>query len=466
MTIAHEAIAIEDLFATHHKRIELVRQCANESTEAEFARKWVSVLRRCASWFCSMPLTPELHCEPGGAFRATIESTFYAMRLAGAQKFAADLTSDKRRRLEPQYNYAVFLAAACSLLDEPFRHFEMIRLSDRSKWNPAAHGAFGSWLGGGQYTVERRAAPLKNERMRTAMFAQTVIAPDLLSGFDTGVLDDLFNAINPERSPQGYEPLVHKVVRQAMDVAVDFERKAQKAVFAPVKYDVPSAVHVALALEPQFVQSAAPAGGETSANEPRPQPASATGNMAASTSPASTAPASATTSAAATPSAAASNSPDQKVAVAPPNFSQSLRDALERSQAPAATAASADSSTGPGTAPQRPAPVDPAATNTARGSASRVGPSDEELTEVLGPGAAMMKEFFRALAGDVASGKAKVTWEEKGLAVQKRLVGAYGMTSETLVEQLKKRQLLMRAHGNDICIVERAGRLIMERSAA
>ena len=51
----------------------------------------------------------------------------------------------------------------------------------------------------------------------------------------------------------------------------------------------------------------------------------------------------------------------------------------------------------------------------------------------------MMREFFKALAGDVASGKAKVAWEEKGLAVQKRLVGAYGMTSDTLVEQLRKR---------------------------
>jgi conjugal transfer pilus assembly protein TraI len=85
---------------------------------------------------------------------------------------------------------------------------------------------------------------------------------------------------------------------------------------------------------------------------------------------------------------------------------------------------------------------------------------------VLGPGAAMMKEFFKALAGDVASGKAKVAWEEKGLAVQKRLVGAYGMTSDTLVEQLRKRSLLLRAHGNDICIVERAGRLISERPTA
>ncbi|MFM0520689.1 TraI domain-containing protein [Caballeronia jiangsuensis] len=453
MTNAHEAIPVEDLFATHQKRIELVRQCANESTETEFARKWLSVLRRCASWFSAMPLTPELHCEPGGAFRATIESTFYAMRLAGGQKFAADLTSDKRRRLEPQYNFAVFLAAACSLLDEPFRHFEMLRLSDRTKWNPAAHGAFGTWIGTGQFAVERRVTPLKNERMRTAMFAQTVISPELLSGFDTAVLDDLFNAINPERSPQGFEPLVHKVVRQAMGVAVDFERKAQRAVFAPVKYDVPSAVHVALALEPQFVATPAPASVDSSVNPG--QSTATTASVASATTPE---PQSAVVGATA--------SSQQEASASAPKFSQSLLDALERSEAQAAGAAAAEPSTGPSAPASRPAPVDPAAARSARSNANRVGPSDEELTELLGPGAAMLKEFFKALAGDVATGKAEVTWEEKGLAVKKRLVGGYGITSDTLVEQLKKRSLLMRAHGNDICIVERAGRLIVERPAA
>ncbi|GGD94698.1 TraI domain-containing protein [Caballeronia grimmiae] len=459
MTTAHLAIPVEELFATHQKRIELVRQCANESTETEFARKWVSVLRRCANWFLSMPLTPELHCEPGGAFRATIESTFYAMRLAGGQKFAADLTSDKRRRLEPQYNYAVFLAAACSLLDEPFRHFEMVRLSDRTKWNPAAHGAFGTWIGTGQFAVERRVTPLKNERMRTAMFAQTVIMPELLSGFDTTVLDDLFNAINPERSPQGFEPLVHKVVRQAMDVAVDFERKAQRAVFAPVKYDVPSAVHVALALEPQFV-AAAPATADSAVASGHPSASSGEPN-------AGVAPESSTKTP--EPQAAvvgATAASQQQASASAPKFSQSLLDALERSEAQAAGAAAAEPSTSASAPAPRPAPVDPAAARPARSNANRVGPSDEELTELLGPGAAMLKEFFKALAGDVATGKANVTWEEKGLAVQKRLVGGYGITSDTLVEQLKKRSLLMRAHGNDICIVERAGRLIVERPAA
>jgi conjugal transfer pilus assembly protein TraI len=438
MSTSHRPIAVSELLATHQKRIELVRQCANESTEAEFERKWLSVLRRCAAWFSSMPLTPELHAEPGGAFRASIESTFYAMRLAGGQKFAADMTSEKRRRLEPQYIYAVFLAAACSSLDEPCRHFEFVRASDYAQWNPAAHGAFGSWIGDVEYHVQRRAAPLKSERMRTAMYAQTVIAPELLSGLDTAVLSDLFGAINPDKSPQGFEALVHKVVRQAMDVAVEFERKAQRGVFAPVKFEVPSAVHVALELQPE--QAAPPAASQ--------QPSQPAAPMPAADVPA---PASVETAA------------PQASAPGAPQLSQSLLDALQRSEAQTASAVANTPDASAGT--QGASAVDPSQMKSTSGppKGARPGSTDEELNEVLGPGSAMMREFFRALADDVASGKAKVAWDEKGLTVQKRLVGAYGMTSDTLVEQLRKRTLLLRASGNDICIVERAGRLIMER---
>ncbi|RZF24280.1 hypothetical protein EVC45_39600 [Paraburkholderia sp. UYCP14C] len=451
MSVVHRPMKASDLLATHEKRIELVRQCANESTEAEFERKWLSVLRRCAAWFSSMPLTPELHAEPGGAFRATIESTFYAMRLAGGQKFAADMTSDKRRRLEPQYIYAVFLAAACSSLDEPCRHFEIVRVVDQLAWSPAAHGAFGNWVGEGDYLVQRRATPLKSERMRTAMFAQTVITPELLSGLDNAVLADLFGAINPEKSPQGFEALVHKVVRQAMDVSVEFERKAQRGVFAPVKFDVPSAVHVALELQPQVV-AATPV-------PPAPTEAVPLAPSAETASEAAVAP---------LPSGSAAQ-PTSGSSSGGPQLSQSLLDALERSEAQAATAAATRPVDPSAVRPTPAAAVDPSQMTAGAPAAvrpTRNGPTDEELTEVLGPGSAMMREFFRALAGDVAAGKAKVTWEEKGLAVQKRLIGGYGITSDTLVEQLRKRSLLLRAAGNDICIVEHAGRLIMERPAA
>ncbi|OXC72476.1 TraI domain-containing protein [Caballeronia sordidicola] len=462
MSSDHHPITAEKLLATHDKRIELVRQCANESVQSEFDRKWLAVLRRCAAWFSSMPLTPELHSEPGGAFRATVESTFYAMRLAGGQKFAADLTSEKRRRLEPQYNYAVFLAAACSSLDEPCRHFEFTRNSDRMQWSPAAHGAFGEWIGRGSYSIARRVTPLKSERMRTAMFAQMVVTPELLAGLDTAVLADLFGAINPEKAPQGFEALVHKVIRQALDVAVDFERKAQRGVFAPVKFDVPSAVHVALELQPQATL-VVPA---TSAPiSPSSAPLSTGTASAGSEMPAPSSVAHIPVPAPVAPTA----TPTREGSPTGPQLSQSLLDALERSEAQSAASASASA---PVTTPidasaeaSKPAPVDPSKVGAAP-KAVRTGISDQELNDVLGPGAAMMREFFRALADDVAAGKAKVTWEDKGLTVQKRLIGAYGMTSETLVEQLRKRSLLLRVQGTEICMVERAGRLIMERPAA
>jgi len=465
MSNDHHPIAAEKLLATHDKRIELVRQCANESVQAEFDRKWLSVLRRCAAWFSSMPLTPELHCEPGGAFRATVESTFYAMRLAGGQKFAADLTSEKRRRLEPQYNYAVFLAAACSSLDEPCRHFEFTRNSDRMQWSPAAHGAFGEWIGSGSYSIARRVTPLKSERMRTAMFAQMVVTPELLAGLDTAVLADLFGAINPEKAPQGFEALVHKVVRQALDVAVDFERKAQRGVFAPVKFDVPSAVHVALELQPQ----AAPVMPATSTPiAPSSTPLS-TGTASADTAvpaPSSVGPEPVAPTSVGQAPVALTSTPAREGAPTGPQLSQSLLDALERSEMQSAAAPTVVLATVGGTAdPAKGASVDPSKLGTTP-KAARASISDQELNDVLGPGAAMMREFFRALADDVAAGKAKVTWEEKGLTVQKRLIGAYGMTSETLVEQLRKRSLLLRVQGTEICMVERAGRLIMERPAA
>ncbi|AME28622.1 TraI domain-containing protein [Burkholderia sp. PAMC 26561] len=472
MSEIHKPIDAGALLKLYEKRIELVRQCANESTQAEFERKWLSVLTRCALWFSSMPLTPELHREPGGAFRATVESTFYAMRLAGGQKFAADLTSEKRRRLEPQYNFAVFLAAACSLLDEPCRHFEFTRLVDLTRWNPAAHGAFGTWVGNGGYTIERRMAPLKSERMRTAMFAQTVITAELLSGLDTAVLADLFGAINPERSPQGFEALVHKVVRQAMDVAVDFERKAQRGVFAPVKFDVPSAVHVALEIQPQPVApSVSPASAPGVAAAAPAAPAAPVvpvvpvvpvdGAKPLPISPSAAKPVSWVDASAASPDIAAAPPTGPRPEAITPQFSQSLLDALERSEALAASPSTGETRSEAG----NPVAVDPVAVTVPAPKTGRGGPIDKELDELFGSGSVMMREFFRALADDVATGKAKVAWEEKGLTVQKRLIGAYGMTSDALVEQLRKRSLLMRAHGNDICIVERAGRIIMERPA-
>jgi conjugal transfer pilus assembly protein TraI len=179
------------------RRIELLEQTANESTKAEFARKWLALAERCAAWFSSMPLGPELYREPGGAFRCTIETAFYAMRLAGGQKFGTNLPSEKRRRIEPQYNYGVFLAAICSRLDEPYRHFEIVRDADMQVWSPPVHGAVAPWLGASPYRwfAATRCPSSGCERG----CSRSSSAASCLLGLDVEVLAEVFGAINPNQ---------------------------------------------------------------------------------------------------------------------------------------------------------------------------------------------------------------------------------------------------------------------------
>ena len=75
-----------------------------------------------------------------------------------------------------------------------------------------------------------------------------------------------------------------------------------------------------------------------------------------------------------------------------------------------------------------------------------------------------VRELFVALREDVASGTAKVEWNDKGLVVAKRLIGSYGLASSTLVEHMRKRSLMVADGQTDITLAPRAGELILQRS--
>ncbi|MGF6547220.1 TraI domain-containing protein [Paraburkholderia youngii] len=428
---AHTPMTEDALLGEYQRRVDLIAQCANEASQSELERKWLAVLRACASWFSSLPLSPDLYREPGGAFRATIETAFYAMRLAGGQKFGTNLPSEKRRRIEPQYNYAVFLAAVCSRLDEPYRHFAIERDSDRTLWNPPVHGQFGPWLAGSSYRLTRRDTPLPVERMRTGMLAQLLVGSGLLAGLDAEVLAELFGAINPNMRPIEAESLLHKVVRQGVSTADEFDRKAQRGVFAPVQFAVPSAVHVAAELEPVSSPGAAVPGASAAAPH-NPPP----------------------TSAPPVPTAT------QAVAVMRPAGMT-----VEPSTGEILPAKPADTPTVPSPAPVS-AAVDPTAMRPLATTASPPKPStaptfDEVLKGVPGS----VREFFQALSEDVASGKAAVQWTEKGLVVPKRLIGSYGIAASTLVEHMRKRSLMVADAPTEVTLAPRAGQLILASPA-
>jgi conjugal transfer pilus assembly protein TraI len=475
-TALHQPLSARVLLDQNQRRIDLIAQCANEAKKAEFERKWLTVLQRCAEWFSSLPLSVELYREPGGAFRATVETAFYAMRLAGGRKFGTDLPSEKRRRVEPQYNYAVFLAAVCSRLDEPHRHFGIERVSDRAQWNPSAHGAAGPWLQDGAYRVIRRAAAVPVERMRTGMLAQVLVGSELLGTLDPEVLAELFGAINPNMNPLEAETITHKVVRQAIDVAADFDRKAQRAVFEPVQFAVPSAVHVAGALQPVVAAPSTVATGASPATPVTVPPVATPTQVPAAVQNAvdeavPVAQASSATSAAAT----ASGHEDANAPVGR-SGPRSLLEAIgaemtEQGAAqpqPAARPAtrSADQLGLPFAAADNAAP---AAINPADLSSTSAAPralDDSAFDEVLKGAPKMILELFRALREDVAAGKAKVTWNEKGLAIGKRLIGNYGIASDTLLEHLRKRSLLLANGQAEITLAPRAGELILERTSS
>ncbi|WJN72266.1 TraI domain-containing protein [Burkholderia anthina] len=430
-----------ELVSRNERRIELIAQCANESSRAEFDRKWMVLIRRCAEWFSSVPFGPDLYREPSGAFRWTVETAFYAMRLAGGLKFGTNLTSERRRRIEPQYNFGVFLAAICSGLDEPYRHFDVERATDCQVWNPSVHGAVGPWLAGASYRMARRATALPVERMRTGMLAHALVGTELLSGLDAEVQAEIFGAINPTLSPTGgVESLTHKVVRQAVATAAEFDRKAQRAVFEPVTFAVPSAIHVAAELEPK-VEPATPAAAPASA------PAPAEQVTADSSSAAAVAGGSASTGPALPPSSDSEGATPR--AVAPSAMQGSPKGPDERQMALELPP---------------PAAVNPAEIRREPIAAPATSAADR-FDEILKGAPRMISDFFAALQQDVAGGKAKVRWAEKGLVVPKRTIGGYGVASDTLIEHMRRRNLLLANDPTEVTLAPRIGELILERGA-
>lgn len=397
----HRPLSSTELLSAHASRVALIRQYANEISGEVFAAKWLSILTRCADWFSSMPLRFAEHAEPGGAFRATVEAAYFAMRLSGAQKFGADQPSERRRMLEPQYLYALFLAACCSRLDEPCRHFQFHRESDGEEWIPAAHGGFGPWVGTSPYRVSRRETIQPIERMRTALLAREILGSDRLTAFDSQVLTELFGAINPDPRPTGLETLLHKVVRQSIDTLTQFEVKARKADFAPDMTPAPNVEILAKAGYPSVTQASAPA------TPVPPQPGNATSD----------------------------GSPAEPAA-----------EKHAQPESPGARISDASAS-------RNVVQLDGA-------RSLRKEPSADDPFKALAGTSNLMREFFKALAQDVAAGKAKVTRIDGKVSINKRSLGNYGLASDTLVEHLRKGKHLYKVDGQNIVLVDEVGTLI------
>jgi conjugal transfer pilus assembly protein TraI len=91
--------------------------------------------------------------------------------------------------------------------------------------------------------------------------------------------------------------------------------------------------------------------------------------------------------------------------------------------------------------------------------------SADDPFKALAGSSNLMREFFKALAQDVASGKAKVARIDGKVSISKRSLGNFGLASDTLVEHLR-RQAPIQVDGQNILLVDEVGRLIAPETAS
>lgn len=314
--------------------------------------------------------------------------------------------------------------------------------------------------------------------MRTGMLAQMLVGSELLGGLDAEVLSEVFGAINPNMKPLEAESLTHKVVRQAVDAATEFERKAQRAVVAPAVVPIPAADQLAAAVAPvgtvpaTSTSTAAPTAGASVTPPVSVAPTTqASPAIAGSKVESTAAPAPASTQVPKDPSAhdncaVPDDRKEDKAVAAPRSLLEAIGIADPQPVIREQAASRPDGADQLGLPFPAAAESGTVAVNLADMRAAGTAPRADvpvAFEEVLKGAPNMILELFRALREDVAAGKAKVEWNEKGLGVQKRLIGNYGIASNTLVDHLRKRGLLLANGQGEIVLAPRVGDLILPR---
>jgi len=150
------------------------------------------------------PAHAELHREPAGRFRATIETAFYALRARRRTKIRRRPHIGKRRRLLSRSTTTGSFYPRCARADEPCRHFLITRVSDHADWHPAGTGHWDRGLAPLNTQWHRRPTPMKTERMRTATFAQMDRWPGAACWLGRAPCSPTCSCDHPDKVPQGW----------------------------------------------------------------------------------------------------------------------------------------------------------------------------------------------------------------------------------------------------------------------
>lgn len=222
--LLHEVMASSDILS--HIR--------NESgcTSQQFEDRYLEPMRRIASFVLEIPASAKHHKEPGGAIRFAVESGFFALRIADSTIFTANLSSEQRRDVEPQYRYGTFIAALCSNIHRPASYFDVV--TDEGKVWSEFDGSISAWLnkvGEKSYNLKWKSKPADTNK-QVAMFLAKEILDSCCSHLNPQTIRDIIGSVAPDDVPTGHEPLMTRVVRQSLQTSIDMDIKRASLTYA------------------------------------------------------------------------------------------------------------------------------------------------------------------------------------------------------------------------------------------
>lgn len=219
-----------ELIASSRDAIDAIKTAAG-LTDSQFAALCMPMIRTYAEHVQNLPLTASAFGSPRGAWEFGLTATMVAYRYAGTVVFYPSLGSEERRLLEPQCRYMAFVATLSSALAIVTESGILVSGDDVYHPLSVADNLF-NWLSthrGSQFKWRSPVAPISPQA--GAAIAAHFVPRRLLTNFDLRAVLMMYDAINPQKTTNGVESTLARVVRQAIQGVLDHHKSKQAGTF-------------------------------------------------------------------------------------------------------------------------------------------------------------------------------------------------------------------------------------------
>ncbi|WP_256081004.1 MobH family relaxase [Massilia sp. YIM B04103] len=199
------------------------------SDPATFAADLLEPVRAYLAFVNALPATPDGYFrEAGGLARLGLETAFYALQATDAQIFAGRLTISNRRRLEPRWRRATFLAGLCCELHRALSQVQ-VHGDGGARWQPYAM-PLTCWLQQHKAARFRTQWVPAQETRALGLFALPMIVPpamigDLAAG-NTVIVPHLLASVAGAAMYQEHN-VMDRLVRHAAVLVINRNLRAQ-----------------------------------------------------------------------------------------------------------------------------------------------------------------------------------------------------------------------------------------------